>query len=115
MARTKSPLNKKRDEIRAWFDSCDPTQTQIKDALKRAAKMIWDYQTLAEKDSATTTDNNGVGYNGFDADFARRIVQWRGTLTDKMAMAARKMLRKYALQLAGIKLRKEVQCPTVQA
>ncbi len=107
MPRTKSPLNQKRDEIRAWFDFCDPTQTQTKDALKRAANMIWDYQTLAEQDSATTTDDNGVGYNGFDADFANRIVNWSGTLSDKMAKAACTMLRKYALQLAGIKLRKE--------
>lgn len=107
MARTKNPVTVKRDKIRAWFDACDPTQTQVKDALKRAAKMIWAYQTLTEQESATTTDDNGVGYNGYDADFAHRIVRWRGTLTDKMAMAARKMLRKYALQLAKIKLREE--------
>lgn len=107
MARTKCPLNVRCDEIRAWFKDCDPTKTQIKDALKRAAKMIWEYQTLAEQESATTTDDNGVGYNGYDADFAHRIVNWQGTLTDKMAMAARKMLKKYAKQLAGIALRKE--------
>ena len=107
MARTKNPINVKRDEIRAWFDSCDHTQTQTKDALKRAAKMIWDYQTLTEQESATTIEDNGVGYNGHDADFAMRIVNWRGTLSDPMAKSARKMLRKYALQLAGITLRKE--------
>ena len=114
MARTKRPINVKRDEIRAWFDSCDTTETQTKDALKRAAKMIWDYQTLSEQDSATTQDHNGVGYNGYDADFAHRIVKWKGTLTDRMALAACRMLRKYALQLAGITLRKEAQCPTAQ-
>ncbi len=107
MPRKKKPVNQKRDEIRHWFKSCDPTQTQTKDALKRAAKMIWEYQTQEEQNSATTLDNNGVGYNGFDADFAHRIVKWNGTLTDKMAIAARKMLRKYALQLAGIALKKE--------
>lgn len=107
MARTKSPLNTKRDEIRAWFDACDPTQTQTKDALKRAAKMVWEYQTLAEQESATTTDHNGVGYNGYDADFAARIVNWKGTLTNRLALAARKMLRKYAKQLASIALKKE--------
>lgn len=106
MARTKSPINVKRDEIRDWFDRCDPTTTQTKDALKRAAKMIWDYQTQAEQDSATTTDHNGVGYGAYDVKFAHRIVNWDGTLTTKMALASRKMLRKYALQLAGIALRK---------
>lgn len=113
MARTKNPLNVKRDEIREWFKTCDPTTTQVKDALKRAAKMIWKYQTLAEQESATTTDHNGVGYSGYDADFAHRIVNWNGTLTDKMAMAARKMLKKYAKQLAGIALREEAKrCST---
>lgn len=116
MPKKKSPLNQRRDEIRAWFDDCDPTKTQAKDNLKRAAKLIWEYQTAEEQDSATTTDDNGVGYNGFDADFAHRIVKWDGTLTDKLAMAARKMLRKYARQLAGIALRKEAaQCRTAQA
>jgi len=107
MPRAKSPLNQKRDEIRAWFDSCDPKQTQVKDALKRAAKMIWDYQTLAEQEAGETKDHNGVGYGAYDAKFAARIVNWNGTLTDKLAFAARKMLRKYAKQLAGIVLRKE--------
>ena len=94
----------KRDEIRHWFDTCDPTQTKVKDALKRAAKMIWAYQTLSEQDAAITIADNGVGYNGRDAEFAFRIVNWHGTLTDKLAMAARKMLRKYSLQLAKIKI-----------
>lgn len=107
MARAKNPVNVKRDEIREWFRTCDPTTTQVKDALKRAAKMIWDYQTLAEQDSASTIEHNGVGYNGYDADFAFRIVHWNGTLTDKMAMAARKMLKKYARQLAEITLKQE--------
>ena len=90
----KSPVNVKRDEIRQWFDNCDPTQTQVKDALKRAAKMLWAYQTLSEQDAATTIEHNGVGYNGRDAEFASRIINWKGTLTDRLAMAARKMLRK---------------------
>ncbi len=114
MPRTKSPINAKCDEIRTWFDACDPTKTQVKDALKRAAKMIWEYQTFAEQESASTTDHNGVGYNGYDANFAARIVNWNGTLTTKLAMAARKMLRKYAKQLAGITLRKETNVDNSQ-
>ena len=106
MARQKSELNQKADEIRAWFDSCDPTTTRVKDGLKRAAKLIWANQTLAEQDAQETHDRNGVGYGAYDTQFAARIVQWNGMLTDKMAMGARKMLRKYAKQLAGITLRK---------
>lgn len=104
---TVSPVNKRRNEIRAWFDSCDPTTTQTKDALKRAAKMIWQRQTHAEQESATTTDHNNIGYGRYDAKFAFRIVHWNGTLTNQLAMAARKMLRKYARQLAEIKLSEE--------
>lgn len=104
MTRAKNPINEKRDEIRAWFDRCDTTTTQVKDALKRAAKMIWAYQTAAEQATATTTDDNGVGYSAFDAEFAYRIVNWQGTLTNKLALAARKMLRRYARQLAAITL-----------
>jgi len=107
VSRTKNPTNKKRDEIRAWFNNCDPTKTQTRDALKRAAKLLWQRQTLAEQDAGVTTDSNGVGYNGYDADFASRIVHWKGTLTEKMAFAARKMLKKYSRQLAEITLRKE--------
>jgi hypothetical protein len=107
----KKPINQRRDEIRAWFDNCDPAQTQVRDNLKRAAKLIWQRQTLAEQDSATTIDHNGIGYNGRDADFASRIVHWNGTLTERMALSARKMLRKYALQLADIALRKEGKLP----
>lgn len=109
MARKKSPLNERRDRIRTWFDTCDPNQTQVRDALKRAAKILWCRQTLAEQDATTTTDHNGVGYNRMDADFASRIINWHGTLTERMAWAARKMLRKYAKQLAEMALLKETQ------
>ncbi|KKL52401.1 hypothetical protein LCGC14_2285850 [marine sediment metagenome] len=105
----KSLLNQRRDRIRQWFANCDPKDTQVRDALKRAAKMIWERQTVAEQDAAVTTDDNGIGYNGYDAQFASRIINWKGTLTERMALGARKMLRKYARQLAEIALRREVQ------
>lgn len=109
MARKKSPLNQKRDEIRTWFDSCDPSKTQVRDALKRAANLIWQRQTLTEQDAEATTDDNGIGYGAFDAKFAARIVHWKGMLTERMALAARNMLRKYARQLAEITLRREAE------
>jgi hypothetical protein len=105
--RKRNPVNVKRDEIREWFDTCDPNTTRTRDALKRAAKMIWQRQTHAEQDAGQTIDDNGIGFNGYDADFASRIVKWKGTLTVKMAFAARKMLRKYARQLAEITLLQE--------
>lgn len=106
MARKKSPLNERRDKIREWFDNCNPSDTQVRDALKRAAKLIWNRQTDAEKIAEQTHDHNGVGYGAFDVDFATRIVNWNGTITERMASSARKMLRKYARQLAEIALEK---------
>ncbi len=105
--RKKSELNHRRDEIRAWFKNCDPKETQVRDNLKRAAKLIWQRQTHQEQDSAKTIDHNGIGYNGYDADFASRIINWKGTLTEQMAFGARKMLKKYARQLADIALKRK--------
>lgn len=107
MARKKSPLNERRDKIRAWFDNCNPGDTQVRDALKRAAKMIWARQTDAEKIAEQTRDHNGVGYGAFDVEFGTRIANYNGMITERMARGARKMLRKYARQLAEIALKKE--------
>lgn len=109
----KKPLTIRTELVREWFRTCDPQQTQVRDHLKRAAKLIWQRQTFAEQEAVSTLVHNGVGYNGRDADFASRIVNWRGTLSVRMAFAARKMLKKYAKQLADIALRREIQCPTV--
>ena len=103
----KLPLTIRTELVRQWFKTCDPKATQVRDHLKRAANLIWQRQTFAEQDLVSTIDHNGIGYNGRDADFASRIINWRGTLSVKMAFAARKMLQKYAKQLADIALRKE--------
>lgn len=107
MARTKSLLNQRCDIIRDWFDNCDPTKTQTRDRLKKAANLIWQRQTLDEQEAGETRDHNGIGYGAFDVKFADRIVHWDGTITVKMAMAACKMLRKYSLQFADIALKRE--------
>lgn len=104
----KLPLTIRTEKVREWFKTCDPKTTQVRDNLKRAAKLIWQRQTHTEQELASTIVHNGIGYNGRDADFASRIVNWHGTLSVKMAFAARKMLSKYARQLADIALRKEV-------
>lgn len=107
MPRKKSELNQRRDKIRDWFDACDPKDTQIRDALKRAAVTLWRRQTLAEQDAEETKDHNGIGYGAYDAKFAARLVNWQGMFTEKLAFAARKMLKKYAKQLAEIAIEKE--------
>lgn len=103
----KSPLDQRRDEIRAWFDNCNPKQTQVRDKIKYAVKRIWQRQTIDEQNAGETRDANGVGFSGHDANFAARIVNWNGMLTEKLALAARNMIRKYARQLAEMKLAEE--------
>jgi hypothetical protein len=69
----------------------------------KAAIVLWHLQTEDEKQSNATTHQNGVGYNGADADF----MGWfsgaaaKGMpLKDKHIEMAAKRLVKYAGQLA---------------
>lgn len=66
--------------------------------------MIFSRQTAEEQDTKQTRDLNGRGFNGRDGEFGANIANWRGDMTLKMARPACKMLRKYAGQLAEMKL-----------
>lgn len=71
----------------------------------RGVVAIFEKQTALEQGTAMTIENNGVGFNGFDANimtsFARQINK-RGTLTQKQFVVAKKIIMKYAGQLARI-------------
>jgi hypothetical protein len=88
------------------------TKEEIKDLLERSNKMvhrsivkIFERQTEDEKSTEATNHNNGVGFNGIDAQllssFAKQILAGR-TLSDKQLYYARKKIMKYAGQLARI-------------
>ena len=96
-------IKARAEQIRQWFDAVDPSNIEHRRHLKRAAHMIWEYQTRQEQDTETTHELNGVGFSGRDADFGSRIATWRGDITERMAGGAKKMMRKYAMQLAKIK------------
>jgi hypothetical protein len=103
---TTKELNAKAKAIREWFDStCDINLREHRAALKRAAKMIHSQQTNEEQDAGRTIALNRIGYNGRDGDFGGRIANWRGDITLRMAAGAKKMLRKYAKQIAKMKLK----------
>ena len=105
MAPTPKEIKAKAKEIRAWFDSkCDYTLPEHRVALKRAAVMLWRRQTWDEQERNDTKYHNAKGYNGRDADFGGRIVLWQGLITERMAKAAQRMLRKYSRQIAEITL-----------
>jgi hypothetical protein len=74
-------------------------------AVARGVVAIYKRQTDVEQDQMSTTDTNGVGFNGLDAEimssFAQRLL--RGVLlSDKQMACARKLIVKYAGQLMDI-------------
>jgi hypothetical protein len=71
-------------------------------AVARGILAIYEYQTASEQSFGSTTDANGVGFSGVDAEllssFAERLK--RGLqLTEKQLPFARKKIRKYWNQL----------------
>jgi len=74
-------------------------------AVERGILAIYNKQTEDEQASDATRWLNGVGFSGVDAEFgsslAKNIQKW-GKLTDKQLPWARKIIFKYAQQLANI-------------
>lgn len=79
--------------------------------LYRGILAIYDRQTQDEKRINDTVDRNGVGFNAFDADimssFAKVLMEKRDlgyplSLSVKQKSIARRVMKKYAGQLARI-------------
>lgn len=82
-------------------------------AVYRALEVLLERQTADERQSENTVHSNGRGFNARDAkfgtDLANRVIHWRSgkstylyPLTAYQLAAARRMLRKYAGQLARV-------------
>lgn len=69
---------------------------------QRGLTVIYGYQTTAEQEMGSTHEDNGVGFNGVDAEiltsFAEQLEQ-RGFLTPKQNLILFKKMPKYAGQL----------------
>lgn len=73
--------------------------------LYRGITAIYRLQTKSEQITGLTHESNGVGFNGTDANFMSSLAEQlikRGTLSEKQTAAARKVMAKYAGQLARI-------------
>lgn len=74
------------------------------DAVKHALLRIYSFQTDSERQSEETTEANGKGFNGVDAEiltsFAKQL-ETRKFLSPKQITFARKKLVKYTMQLFG--------------
>jgi hypothetical protein len=74
-------------------------------AVCRAVLAIYEKQTENEQATDSTAEQNGVGFNGADAGFGSSLAKQyaeRGSLSPRQIACARKMMRKYAGQLAEI-------------
>lgn len=88
------------------------TKAEIREKLEtndkwliRGLIAIYQYQTAEEQAMDATLADNGVGFNGADAEFLSslaRQAEERGFLTPKQIAAGRKKMLKYAGQLARI-------------
>lgn len=88
----------KKEEIRANLETDDRW-------LYRGIKAIYERQTADEQETSSTNCENGVGFNGADAEFMSSIAQQvihLNFLTPKQKEIARKKMLKYAGQLARI-------------
>lgn len=73
--------------------------------LYRGLSAIYARQTADEQETHSTNHENGMGFNGVDAEFLSSLaqqVETIGWLTPKQREHARKKMNKYAGQLARI-------------
>jgi hypothetical protein len=94
------------------------TVDNIKELLQTSDKMvcksilkIYQNQTRDEQASENTIEQNGIGFNGIDAQiltsFAKQYIEY-GRLSSKQIALGRKKIMKYARQLANIASRIQV-------
>lgn len=96
-----SPAQHRRRTVAEWKGKIAGNQNW---AL-RAALRIFGYQTREEADFGATLESNGIGFNGFDANFLTSVVKQHlegRRLTKKQSDALRRIMPKYAEQLYRI-------------
>lgn len=101
MARQKKKWNK--ENIQLLISTNDA-------ALARGLLVIYGFQTAAEQASNVTNEDNGMGFNGTDAEYLSSVAQFvekTGYLTVKQIPHVRKAMLKYWRQLAEVANQKE--------
>lgn len=99
-------FNSNNTTVKIW------TKEEIKNLIMTNDKMVersvlklYDYQTKEEQYDKNTTEENGVGFNSFDASFLTSIAEQlkrKIHLTRKQIEITRKKLIKYSGQLTKI-------------
>lgn len=96
MARTKAKWN--RNNIRELLQTNDK-------AVIRGLMVLYSFQTADEQNIGLTVEENGMGFNGADAEILTSFAQFyerTGRLSDKQLEIARSKILKYAGQIAGV-------------
>ena len=73
---------------------------------KKALVRIYEAQTADEKDSHETLHENGVGFNGHDAQILTKIAKWynqHGTIGDGYMRILHDRMPKYARQIFSLR------------
>lgn len=86
------------DEIKVLIQTND-------EVLYNALKKLYACQTEDEKQTETTREHNGVGFNAYDAKFLTSVSEFllkTGFLTSRQKMYVRKKLVKYNKQLTKL-------------
>ena len=81
--------------------------------LLRGLMVIYSFQTEAEKAMGVTQEDNGMGFNGVDAEFMTSLAeqyQARGFLTRNQIAHCRRKMLKYSGQLLKV-AKGEVELP----
>jgi len=95
----------KKEEIREMIEKSDY-------ALIKGLLRIYENQTMDEKRTESTSHDNGIGFNGSDAQFLSKMAKFfldRGYLTGKQIEVVRKKMLKYSGQLTKIANANEVK------
>lgn len=92
--------------MKVWTkDEIKDLMTRRNDCLYTFLIKVYEQQTAEEQAIGETRENNGMGFNGLDADilssFARFYLQ-RGYLTEKQTALCRKKMMKYANQITKL-------------
>lgn len=91
---------------RTWTEEEIKILIQTNDiVLYRALLKLYACQTETEKETHSTRNKNGEGFNSYDAKFLTSVSKFlksRGYLTDKQKYIVRKKLVKYNKQLTRI-------------
>ena len=83
------------------LDKLDNSEEMVKRSLLR----LYAEQTADEQAMGATTEHNGFGFNGVDAEFMSSVAKFlteKGYLSPKQVAWTRKKIRKYAGQLTTL-------------